>query len=123
MFYALQACPAVVLALLTCAEHCLASHLQSISSVCPLARCHAFICSAPHQDRLLAVRASSYLLSAMQLEVPDQESMPDDHPGFADERPYRPLALQVASEMPVPPQLVFRRFGIQDMGRPTHVAE
>lgn len=59
----------------------------------------------------------------MQLEVPDQESLPDDAPGWADERPYRPLALQLAAERPQPPQLLFRRFGIQDMGRPTSVEE
>lgn len=61
--------------------------------------------------------------ACVQLEVPDQESLPDDAPGWADERPYRPLALQLAAEREQPPQLLFRRFGIRDMGRPTSVEE
>ncbi len=59
----------------------------------------------------------------MQLEVPDQESLSEDVVGWADNKPYRPLALQLAAKRPQPPQLLFRRFGIQDMGRPTSVHE
>ena len=59
----------------------------------------------------------------MQLEVPDQESLSEDAVGWADNKPYRPLALQLAAKRPQPPQLLFRRFGIQDMGRPTSVHE
>lgn len=63
------------------------------------------------------------LCACMQLEVPDQESLSEDVVGWADNKPYRPLALQLAAKRPQPPQLLFRRFGIQDMGRPTSVHE
>lgn len=77
------------------------------------------------RQRLTAILDSGItVFYALQLEVPDQEDLADDAPGWADERPYRPLALQLAAECAQPPQqLVFRRFGIQDMGRPTSVED